>query len=112
VPERRPSRRGIAFFYTNPLQFSSDYERKAYYEIACCPAKVARLVAAQLPGFIDAQHDDVPLQLDAGFAVTSRTWNPGDVVELGGGAGGGSELRCCDVVDSALGSGQSLNWRL
>jgi len=160
------SEEGDTFFYTNPLQSSGDYERKAYYEVACCPANLARLIG-QLPGFVYAQQDDVvcvnlfvgseadveladvrvhlvqetrypwdgavrlavepsegsefelrvripgwarerpvpsdlyqylapasespvlrvngdvvPLQLDSGFAVVSRTWNQGDVVEL------------------------------
>ena len=160
------SQEGDTFFYTNPLQSSGDYERQAYYEVACCPANLARLIG-QLPGFVYAQQDDVvfvnlfvgseaeieladatlrlvletrhpwdgavrlsvepsresafelrvripgwardqpvpsdlyryaapadespalrvngedvPLQLEAGFAVVSRSWNPGDVVDL------------------------------
>ena len=48
---------GDTFFYTNPLQSSGNYQRQAYYEVACCPANLARLLG-QLPGFIYGKQDD------------------------------------------------------
>jgi DUF1680 family protein len=48
---------GDRFFYTNPLESGGGVERSAYFEVACCPANVARLLA-RLPGMIYAQRGD------------------------------------------------------
>jgi DUF1680 family protein len=48
---------GDAFFYTNPLESEGDHQRREYFEVACCPANLARLMG-QLPGFIYAVRDD------------------------------------------------------
>jgi DUF1680 family protein len=45
---------GDAFFYQNPLVSDGKVERSTYFDVACCPANVARLMA-QLPGLIYAQ---------------------------------------------------------
>jgi uncharacterized protein len=45
---------GDRFFYTNPLASAGDVERKSYFEVACCPANLARLLA-ELPGLIYAR---------------------------------------------------------
>lgn len=47
---------GDTFFYQNPLVSTGGVERSAYFEVACCPANLARLMA-QLPGLIYAQRD-------------------------------------------------------
>jgi DUF1680 family protein len=44
---------GDRFFYQNPLESAGDIERSVYFEVACCPSNLARLVA-QLPGLIYA----------------------------------------------------------
>jgi DUF1680 family protein len=49
---------GDTFFYQNPLVSTGKVERSAYFDVACCPANLARLMA-QLPGLIYAQRDDV-----------------------------------------------------
>lgn len=49
--------KGDAFFYTNPLESEGGVERVAYFEVACCPANLARLLA-HLPGFVYAQRGD------------------------------------------------------
>jgi DUF1680 family protein len=157
---------GNSFFYTNPLESDGDHQRREYFDTACCPSNLARLMG-QLPGFVYAhrgnsvyvnlfigsdaeielpggmlrltQETDFPwtgavlltvtpaaesafemriripgwarnepvpsdlytfagsfdgtptlrvngqalaLQMDGGFAVIDRTWNPGDTVEL------------------------------
>ncbi|MGH9390030.1 MAG: glycoside hydrolase family 127 protein, partial [Vicinamibacteria bacterium] len=46
--------KGDTFFYTNPLESEGGVERAPYFEVACCPANLARLLA-HLPGFIYAQ---------------------------------------------------------
>ena len=43
--------KGDSFFYQNPLESAGRQERSAYFDVACCPANLARLVA-QLPGLI------------------------------------------------------------
>jgi hypothetical protein len=45
---------GNSFFYTNPLESDGDRERREYFNVACCPSNLARLMG-QLPGFIYAR---------------------------------------------------------
>jgi DUF1680 family protein len=45
---------GNTFFYQNPLVSDGRQERSAYFDVACCPANLARLMA-ELPGLIYAQ---------------------------------------------------------
>ncbi len=48
--------KGDTFFYQNPLEATGRAdrdERKPYFDVACCPANLARLVA-QLPGLVYA----------------------------------------------------------
>ena len=45
--------KGDSFFYQNPLESAGRNERSAYFDVACCPANLARLLA-QLPGLIYA----------------------------------------------------------
>jgi DUF1680 family protein len=51
---------GDSFFYQNPLISNGTIERSAYFDVACCPANLARLMA-QLPGLIYAQRERVNL---------------------------------------------------
>lgn len=48
---------GDRFFYQNPLESAGDVERSEYFEVACCPSNLARLLG-QLPGFIYAVGPD------------------------------------------------------
>jgi DUF1680 family protein len=48
---------GDRFFYQNPLVSDGRQERSAYFDVACCPANLARLMA-ELPGLIYAQGRD------------------------------------------------------
>lgn len=45
---------GDTFFYQNPLVSDGRVERSAYFDVACCPANLARLMA-EMPGLIYAQ---------------------------------------------------------
>jgi uncharacterized protein len=45
---------GDKFFYQNPLVSDGRVERSAYFDVACCPANLSRLMA-ELPGLIYAQ---------------------------------------------------------
>jgi len=57
---------GDTFFYQNPLVSDGSVERSTYFDVACCPANLARLMA-QLPGLIYAQRDrDVYVNLFVG----------------------------------------------
>jgi len=44
---------GDRFFYTNPLASAGGVERSPYFEVACCPANLARMTAL-LPSFLYA----------------------------------------------------------
>ena len=51
---------GDRFFYQNPLESDgkrANAERSAYFDVACCPANLARLMA-QLPSLVYAQRED------------------------------------------------------
>ena len=45
---------GNTFFYQNPLESNGRAKRTEYFEVACCPANLARLLE-QLPGLVYAQ---------------------------------------------------------
>ena len=47
---------GDRFFYQNPLASNGKVERSAYFDVACCPANLARTLAS-LPGLIYATAD-------------------------------------------------------
>ncbi|HSF20026.1 MAG TPA: beta-L-arabinofuranosidase domain-containing protein [Vicinamibacteria bacterium] len=51
------SQKGDTFFYRNPLESDGSAERSSYFEVACCPANLARLLA-HLPGFVYAERGD------------------------------------------------------
>ncbi len=51
------SQGGDTFFYTNVLESRGRDERAEYFDVACCPANLARMMAV-LPSFIYAQKDD------------------------------------------------------
>jgi DUF1680 family protein len=59
---------GNTFFYQNPLESDGRRERSAYFDVACCPANLARTLA-QLPGLIYAQREDA---LFVGLFIGSR----------------------------------------
>jgi DUF1680 family protein len=83
------SARGDTFFYTNPLESEGGVERVPYFEVACCPANLARLLA-QLPGLVYAQRgnelfvnlfvgSEAEVELDAGkVRVVQETSYPWD----------------------------------
>jgi hypothetical protein len=48
---------GNTFFYQNPLESNGRAQRTAYFEVACCPANLARMLE-QLPGLVYAQAAD------------------------------------------------------
>ena len=50
---------GDTFFYQNPLESNGGNrsQRSAYFDVACCPANLARLMA-QLPGLVYSQRND------------------------------------------------------
>ncbi len=48
---------GDSFFYTNPLESDGDHQRREYFDVACCPSNLARLMG-QLPGFVYATQGD------------------------------------------------------
>lgn len=65
---------GDSFFYQNPLVSDGRAARSKYFDVACCPANLARLMG-QLPGLVYAQRNgEVWVNLyvgsDATFATT------------------------------------------
>ncbi len=59
---------GARFFYTNPLESDGGIGRSEYFDVACCPANLARLVA-QVPELIYAVSDE---RLFVNLFVASR----------------------------------------
>jgi DUF1680 family protein len=61
---------GNTFFYQNPLESNGRAKRTEYFEVACCPANLARLLE-QLPALVYAQTDDtIYANLYAGSRAT------------------------------------------
>ena len=52
---------GNTFFYQNPLESNGRAKRTEYFEVACCPANLARMLE-QLPGLVYAQTDEHDLR--------------------------------------------------
>lgn len=48
---------GDTFFYQNPLESTGRAKRSAYFDVACCPANLARLME-QIPALVYAQTGD------------------------------------------------------
>jgi hypothetical protein len=48
---------GDRFFYPNPLESSGGYERSAWFDVACCPANIARFLPS-FPGYVYATGGD------------------------------------------------------
>ncbi|MBI3360312.1 MAG: glycoside hydrolase family 127 protein, partial [Chloroflexi bacterium] len=48
---------GRRFFYENPLASRGDHHRQEWYDCACCPPNIARLIAS-LGGYFYSQSDD------------------------------------------------------
>jgi DUF1680 family protein len=69
--------KGDTFFYQNPLEstgLGGTAQRSAYFDVACCPANLARLIA-QLPGLIYATDGNavyVNLYVDSEADITIR----------------------------------------
>ena len=64
--------RGNTFFYQNPLESTGRAERSAYFDVACCPANLARLMA-RLPELVYAQRGNeifVNLYAETKAAIT------------------------------------------
>jgi hypothetical protein len=71
---------GDRFFYQNPLAADSSVRRSAYFEVACCPANLARTLA-RLPGLMYAT-DDTTVYLNVFGASEARLTVAGTGVRL------------------------------
>lgn len=74
------SLQGDSFFYTNPLESTGDDRRRAYFEVACCPANLARLMG-QLPGLMYAHEGDL-VYVNLFIGSEAELDLPGGVVRL------------------------------
>src|SRR5574338_324928 len=74
------SAKGDSFFYQNPLQSDGTVERSRYFDVACCPANLARLME-QLPGLIYATRGDT-LFVNLFIGSTARTTVAGKAVTI------------------------------
>ncbi len=64
---------GDTFFYQNPLVSNGTVERSAYFDVACCPANLARLME-QLPGLVYAKRGaEIFVNLFVGSDATLST---------------------------------------
>ena len=71
---------GERFFYQNPLESAGKYERSAWFEVACCPANVARFLPT-LPGYVYATGGD-SLYINLFAAGSAKVDLAGRSVEL------------------------------
>ena len=64
---------GDRFFYQNPLESVGKTERSAYFDVACCPANLARMME-QVPGlFYATQGSDIYVNLYAASTAAIET---------------------------------------
>jgi DUF1680 family protein len=69
---------GDRFFYQNPLESTGRTERSAYFDVACCPANLARMME-QIPGLLySTRGRDVFVNLYAANEASVKT-TAGDV---------------------------------
>jgi DUF1680 family protein len=72
---------GKHFFYINPLLSRGDFERQPWYDCACCPPNLMRLLASLAQYFVT--HDQTGLQVHLYNTSTARlTLNSGQPVVL------------------------------
>src|SRR6476660_6045877 len=64
---------GDRFFYQNPLESTGRAQRSEYFDVACCPANLSRLME-QIPGLLYATRgDDVFVNLYAASEARVKT---------------------------------------
>jgi DUF1680 family protein len=69
----------LSFFYNNPLESRHDHSRKPWFECACCPPNVARLIGS----IHEYALFDTPSKLTIGFPVAGIfTLNDGAVLSI------------------------------
>lgn len=72
---------GAHFFYMNPLLSRGGYSRQSWYEVACCPPNIMRLLASL--GRYFATHDATGLQIHLyNSALITAELAPGRLVTL------------------------------
>jgi DUF1680 family protein len=71
---------GERFFYQNPLESAGKYERSGWFEVACCPANIARFLPT-LPGYVYATGGD-SLYINLFAAGNAKVELAGRSVEL------------------------------
>ncbi|MCS7237047.1 MAG: glycoside hydrolase family 127 protein [Thermoguttaceae bacterium] len=71
---------GRLFFYVNPLESAGNHHRQPFYDCACCPTNVVRIIP-QVPGLFYAQDATGVYVHLYGTGVTQLTWN-GTPVEI------------------------------
>ena len=64
---------GDRFFYQNPLESTGRTERSEYFDVACCPANLSRLME-QVPGLLySTRGTDIFVNLYAANTARSST---------------------------------------
>ena len=66
------SQRGDSFFYTNPLESAGDVERSPYFEVACCPANLARTLGRLQQLLYAVRGDELAVVLYAASSAELR----------------------------------------
>lgn len=72
---------GEAFFYANPMESDGDRHRRPWFDCACCPPNVARLLAA-LGSYAWSQYGEDEVALHLPVAGTARLEMGGQPVAL------------------------------
>ncbi len=63
---------GKRFFYVNPLESRGDHHRQAWFDCACCPANIARLIASVGNLFFSTSCQRLSVHLFADSTVTTN----------------------------------------
>ncbi|PYR79776.1 MAG: six-hairpin glycosidase [Acidobacteria bacterium] len=71
---------GNTFFYQNPLVSNGTLQRSEYFDVACCPANLSRLMA-QLPGLIYAQQPGI-VYVNLFVGSSARVYEAGKVIRI------------------------------
>jgi hypothetical protein len=63
---------GKRFFYVNPLESRGDHHRQEWFDCACCPANIARLIASVGHLFFSTSSNSLAVHLYADSTVTTN----------------------------------------
>lgn len=66
------SKSGDRFFYVNPLESHGTHHRSEWFDCACCPPNIARLIASVGGQFVATSDEAIALVVPASFEATAQ----------------------------------------